>query len=359
MSRNLVTIPTSPFIGTPYSQPTANCRRLQTEAPKVVSINIDWSLYGVTGNVNEYGVSVNLVGQAVQAPLDKIRGIYIDNTFSVITLYVKFPDTGFTVVCPPGGYVVTPVFTNVQEAIIFGTDFRVGNIPTSTIHFVNIDLQGFYVPASQVSDFIERVTISKETSAQFNNVASPVSLPVTLTPPADDRFVLVSLILGDAATLPEVTGVTLDTINLPKINGIGGSVTGGIGEVSIWGGLLPLGNSPQTLEVFFSGPASLDGLYVRVYCLSNLASVATRDSNVFGTIAAQTQYTVLNAPDNSAIFSCSFGSGNVRYTNLSFDGRGDITGTNRGILGSAYIENGESFDVTALDCNLICSCVLA
>lgn len=148
MSRNFAEIPAVPFIGQPYAQSIATCTPRDGK-PRTVKIAIDWSLYGVTGETKEMGVSVNLLGQAVETPLDKIRSVYIDNTFSPSPIFVFFPDTQFTLVAPAGAVVCAPVFTNVQNALIFAQDFITGQIPKTTVHFSNVHLEGFFIPTIQ------------------------------------------------------------------------------------------------------------------------------------------------------------------------------------------------------------------
>lgn len=148
MSQNLNNIATLPFLGTPFGQPIGLCApRPASTPPRAVRIDIDWAQYGASSLNQRIGVSVNLLGQgSTQIALDYIRSVYIDNTFSNVPVYVQFPDTLFTVVCPPGAVVMSPVATYLQQATIYAEGFTDAALPKCSVHFMNVEKDGYYLP---------------------------------------------------------------------------------------------------------------------------------------------------------------------------------------------------------------------
>lgn len=139
----------------PYKSPlTAAAVGLCTpleKAPNTVPVKIDWAAYGASNPSSRVTVNVNLLQQVANGGflLDKIRSIYIDNTFSSVTVYVTFLDTGHTVYALPNSSIWLPVLTNGGNALIFAEGFTTGNIPITTIQFTNIDRQGIIIPEAQ------------------------------------------------------------------------------------------------------------------------------------------------------------------------------------------------------------------
>lgn len=161
----------SPYIGNPYGQPIQLCRPIKQDmGPRSVRVDIDWSTYGGgTANPN-LSVLVSLDNQQVQNPLDAIRSIYIDNTFSVVPVYVVFPDTLYNVVAPPGAVVMSPVFTNVRQALVYVEGLANGAVPLTSVHFSNIDRQGYYIPTTQSGEILNPLNALLLASQQSSNV---------------------------------------------------------------------------------------------------------------------------------------------------------------------------------------------
>jgi len=175
MALNLVGFPTTNFDGTPYSQPIqiGNKPPLPT-GPKCVRLDIAWANYGASGNNQQIGVFCNLTaqGQVTGNVLDAIRSVYIDNTFVSVPVYIKFPDTLYTVVCPAYSVVMAPVFTNVQQFTIYGDGFQTGELPTTAVFLSNIDRQGFYIPAALTGQPTTPVILEYQTVDSRNTVGN-------------------------------------------------------------------------------------------------------------------------------------------------------------------------------------------
>jgi len=143
-------IPTTNHSGIPFAMPTAICTK-GTQAPAQVAIAIDWLVvWTQLLQPGTAGVHVNLSGTTPNAAtLDKIRSIKIDNTFSVSSIYVVFPDTDDVITCPPQTVVTMPVNTNAQKAIVYAQGLQQGYLPYTRIYFFNVAQPPSVDPAIQ------------------------------------------------------------------------------------------------------------------------------------------------------------------------------------------------------------------
>lgn len=272
MSQNLANIPQLPYIGTPYGQPIGlRLPREKNWPPKSVRIDIDWALYGASSVNQQVGVSVQLVAQGATAPaLDFIRSVYIDNTFSNVPVYVQFPDTLFTVVCPPGAVVMSPVATGVQQATIFAEGFIDADIPKVSVTFLNIETDGYYIPTS--FEVAARMTFNGaavdavgKTQYTFLNVPEGVATP--------DRLNVITIGWRSVGAV-SITGITLN--GSPMSQTIGQATTRGC---DIWQIPMPSLTAGPVI-VTFSGATNYCG--ISSFSLYNLQNQVAQDTHVYG-----------------------------------------------------------------------------
>ena len=271
MAQNLTLFPEAlPYIGAPFGQEIGACTPLK-QPPRVVRIDLNWVIYGAGPLNKRVAVKLNLLAQGTvnpQGALDKIRSVYIDNTFSLVPVYVQFPDSLYTVVCPPMSVTCQPVFTNVQECSIFAEGFATGQVPLTRIHFSNVERQGYYVPSDFTfanpirpvfwQSYIAAPQNTTSFSFGFNpvsvgpaNAARIVGIPFWIT--AKDTITLTNVnINGGSETPVEVkqgfipftlfllptklnfmTGIiwALEPLGTSVSVGISGTVAGGAGQV--------------------------------------------------------------------------------------------------------------------------------
>lgn len=118
----------------------------RTQTPHALTVNIDWRQYGADGLSDPYAldlaVAVNLQ-QGVVYPLDKVRSVYIDNSFSDIIVSVQFRDTNYVITCAARESIWLPVVTNLLDALIIGQNFAPGEAPLTTVIFSNLDRPPF------------------------------------------------------------------------------------------------------------------------------------------------------------------------------------------------------------------------
>lgn len=245
MAQNLALFPQAvPYIGTPYASPIGLCTP-PAMAPKSVRIDIDWSLYNAGPNNQRVAVIVNLLAQgSVQVGLDQIRSVYIDNTFSLVPIYIQFPDTLFTIVCPPGAVVMSPVFSNVQQCRIFGEGFAIGSVPYTSIHFSNVDRQGYFIPSDLGGNFETPVLLEWWQSGQLGGGGedAPFAFTVNDIPigvATADRIVLVTMSARSGAVIPNYSSVTFDAVPVPVASTAAGNFGNPANRSSIYWKLFP------------------------------------------------------------------------------------------------------------------------
>lgn len=130
------------YIGAPYPQPIQMAGR----NGYAVKLALDFLSYGASATNRDIVVKADLAGGAGgnrNQLLDRIRSIYIDNTASALPLFVKFPDTDFTVTAQAYSIGWYPVFTNgfVVQVGCFG--FTNTNISDAIIYITNLQVSAF------------------------------------------------------------------------------------------------------------------------------------------------------------------------------------------------------------------------
>lgn len=256
------------YSGKAYRFPIGLCAPIDRNmGPNSVRLTVDFSKYAINFNNPQVLINVNLLGDAVQTPLDKIRSVYIDNTDGYTTVYVYFPDTQFAVVCPPHSVTMQPVMTNGQQAQIYSAGFFFSLLPIVTVHFSNAVVSAYSIeqPLATVNAmFIGAVTGATVPGSSFTATFPNAALfPVTQT-----RIVAVAI-----ATQCNVLSV-VDNIFGVIIGGVAATAgpiaslidTGGnVFTLGIFYAVVPTG-SPTTVtynttQTCIAGAASMWALY--------------------------------------------------------------------------------------------------
>ncbi len=253
------------------STPIGNNTPLKT-APACVPFLIDWSKYGAS-SLNPVTIRIDLAIMGPANPLDKIRSVYIDNTFSVTPAYIFFPDTQFTVVCPPNAICMSPVFTNGLQAFVYATGFTDGSIPQTTFTLSNVPEHGYQIASG--------ITIpTPPPSVSYLQFASLIGGGVTQTYPAQNLgtpgpsrlIILVTYGLSTAALNMTTTGVTLagtpmTLVTRQSINSTGSTSL----DVAIWQLALAAGSTAIPIVTYSSAPTD-NG--IDIFSAYNLANNA-------------------------------------------------------------------------------------
>lgn len=265
MARNLLTsgIVPQPLIGgrAALAYRDTQLGMPRTQKSRTVPVSIDWAAYGASSTNQKVAVSISLIG-GTQASglLDCIRTVYIDNTFSKVTIYVFFDDINYTVVCPPGAIVCQPVMTNSNTAYVYAEGFVDGQIPLTELQFMNFEVAGFYIPTdaglAPKLDFL-----SFQSTA--TNTATPTFINIPAGAAAADRLIIVGMLVSNQT----VTGITLDGV---AMNAAVNAPLGGAGTVpcSIWYLRVPLGTIIGALAVTLPG-VSIAGVGLGVWRMIN------------------------------------------------------------------------------------------
>lgn len=154
-----------PYQGQLISQSIAYCTPPK-EAPRSLSAVITWADLGpVTPATVNRSVLINLQ-QGTKTPLDKLRGVYIDNTFSSSPVYILFPDTSHVITCPPGNTTFSPVFTNSLLATVVITDLQnTIAVEVTRIDFLNVGVNPF---TNNENNEVKPLVIGMQPTANFS-----------------------------------------------------------------------------------------------------------------------------------------------------------------------------------------------
>lgn len=131
----------------PRALAVSDCTKME-KPPAVVTLPINWADYGgAVGQTCLIDVDLNILGAAL--PIDKLRSVYIDNSFSDQDVYVYFPDTQMTIICPANSTLISPVWTNGLKAQLYASGFANFTVPSTTFQFSNIPKDTASVVTSQ------------------------------------------------------------------------------------------------------------------------------------------------------------------------------------------------------------------
>lgn len=289
MSKNLSTFPNQPFIGTLYGVPIPLClSKPDANGPKAVPIRIDWAQYGASSNKPNVGVVVNFQANNVSPAIPAIRSLYIDNTFSDVAVYVQFQDTLFTITVPPRAVVMSPVFSNLMQFVVYAEGFFTGRVPTTTIFASNVEQPGYMIP-TDFTTAVDQTFLFSSIQAVTNKPSPAVYtfLNVPLGLPATDRLIVVGL------NASSVVGVlTTNTLT------IGGVAATKIAE------LISSGNGLVTALYYLAVPAGTSATIVATLT----GAGATSNSGSIGVYEITGQQSNVPSDFNSAVVTTSTGS---------------------------------------------------
>lgn len=238
---------------------------------RVVTLNIRWSDYGVSTVNNSRAIAIDLTAQQVQQPLDRIRSIIIDNTFSTIPIYVIFPDTQLTIPAEPGSYVVAQVLTGQQQIFVYADGFIDGLIPTTQIALTNARLAPIVIPTNYLPPIIG-TAVSGTTGYDAVGGNQFVTPALSLGTPADDRLVVACLQAfaapGVGTGAVSMTSMLLDAANMTLVGQAQSNVTR-TSLAAIFQYAWPAGSTGVITGNF---SANVSGVALEVYTLNNYNS---------------------------------------------------------------------------------------
>jgi hypothetical protein len=123
------------YQGTPNVAPI----KIRNISGQSVPLLIPWGSYSIsTSNI---GINVSLDGQGVQASLQQIRSVYIDNMQSSCPVYIVFPDTGYVVVAKENSAGWFPVYTNQYKIAIIALGIDPNAVPTTKVLITNVPIE--------------------------------------------------------------------------------------------------------------------------------------------------------------------------------------------------------------------------
>lgn len=305
MAPNLAAFKNTNYIGTPYGQsiaigvkPLAN-----NQTPKTVRIDIPWYTYGASTANQQISVSGNLFQQNQQvSPLDFIRSVFIDNLYVNVPVYVQFPDTLHTIVCPPNSQAMHPVFTYQQQFTIFGDGFEDGDVSTTSLFFSNIDRQGYYVPGSIGGETPGTAVLLNYAGSYVNAGASGWTWPgITFGAEDTDRVIIVAFDRACESSYSNISTVT--------IGGVGATLAvrrsfGSYGS-EIWYALVPTGTSGSIVVGVPVGTATTFGGVSVTRNLQSPNPIATGGVNSPTASAGSPQTISISAQNNGVVIGAA------------------------------------------------------
>lgn len=246
----------------------ADCTPLKN-APTVASVMIDWSLYNVS-SIKSAAIDIDLNAIATSEIIDAFRSIYIDNSYSSITVFAVFGDTNYVAACPPNSITTLPIWTNLRRCKLFATGFLDGLIPITNFIFSNAHSAPFTSNANAANPFtktIQRLSHTwKNTGAGSTNQSFTVVNLGTPTPSRALFFVLYWNTNGGGNTVPQFL---INSFLTPALLAVGGTGTFGVAIYGVADSSL----TNVTLNVNFAlACVAGDNMAVDVYTTNNLFS---------------------------------------------------------------------------------------
>lgn len=305
--------PVKNYIGTPYGAPISLCTPIDPAiGPKTVPLTIDWSLYGASSS-NPVAVGVNLLQLGTSGKtLDRIRSVYIDNSFSPTPIYVFFPDTQFTVIAPPNSVVMAPVFVNdSQRMVIFANEFVDTEIPVTTIHVSNVPQAGFVL--STGSNVVTSPAVVYAGNAFAASAASVTqTVPnVPIGPAVASRTVLLAISFEQGtSTAIALSAVTVNGIAATIIQqsnttfGLGAVKAAGIALVSV---NLPAGTVATVVCTYSAALVAGGQVNVDAFAAYNLTSplaAFSKNSNAAGAVTTRSTTLAATPAEGIQIAAC-------------------------------------------------------
>ncbi len=322
LSRNFVLANATPLEEKPNAQAIGVCTALRGP-PMTSRQTVNWSSY-IDAATQTAFVKSNLLGQSgVTSGLDAVRSVYIDNTFCPVAVYIQFPDTLFTVVCPPYSICCSPVYTAVQDFSMYATDFPIAAIYQTNFFLSNVDRQGFVIsPALTVQQPPEGLSLAYTSSQTISaNTSGWIWNDVPIGEPDATRMIIMPVVL------------TTDQTSTGIYNGIANVTIGGVLATLDHSNSLLL--EPQTPKTFKTQQTCY--IYRALVPTGDTAQVIVTLDTALAVWADAGFYSITNAFDTSAPFSTLSQelSDPVEMTATAY---GSITGSISVAAGSVIID---------------------
>lgn len=351
MSQSFSTFLVQPYVGAPFGQPIRLCDAQMAQrnnGSKIVRIDIPWTTYGASALNQDVGVSVNLQSQAsVQTALDAVRSIYIDNTFSPVPVFAQFPDTLFTVVCPPYGTVMSPVFSQLQQFTIYATNFALGQAPTTSVFLSNVDRQGFYVP-TETGGGIPANPISLSLVDNYStNYTGNFTIPAINFGPADtDRNIVLAISNYWENSAVNISAITIGGIAASQqvsANAVPGGLLARSVNSQIWIAKVPTGTSGAVTFVLTNTNNVQIQTLMSFYSVIGLTDPPYEQSKQGSNNTPTTLSAATDTKKNGCIIACASGSGaNLTWNNLAQDAVRTITTVPYHLATASYLTTSDS-----------------
>lgn len=233
-----------------------------TRPPNALTVAIDWSQYGVSASNSGACVQVALnTGLGPSFPLDKIRSISIDNTFSQTPVYVYFPDTQLTYFAPANSFAVLQVSTSNFEFYVF-----VEGVPPAFIPFTVIEVTNSKLAPIVIYNNVSRPVVKTAAAAYTeNNVNSITYTPTLVQNSAPDRVVAVAfMVFRSMYTTPVINPIDV-TINGQPLVRASSVIAANSSAGAIWySGIYYLAFPYVSNPTIFFGPVA-GGLNDRIF----------------------------------------------------------------------------------------------
>lgn len=369
MSQNFTAFPTLPYVGAPYGQPTnlhAPTSAMDKQS-KTVRLDIPWTFYGASVSNENIGVSVNLQAtqSGVTAALDAIRSVYIDNTFSPVPVFIQFPDTLFTVVCPAFAVVMSPVFTFVQQFTVYAQGFQLGQAPTTSVFCSNTLHDGFYVPTTQ-SGVTPAVPVTYAlTDRYITGFTGNFTIPTVQFGDADpDRWIVLTNSMAWQSSAVNISAVTIGGIAAVRQQ-VQVAVVGGLSAIScsseIWMAQVPTGTSGSVVFVLTNTNNVGVQPMMDFYAVQHLGNPLYNQALGAKAAPAASLTVTTDTKANGLIIgtSCSSVSPNGAWQNLSQDDSRQISSNIKGGSASFLTSDNVQRVIGNTLANAFCSVTLA
>lgn len=329
MPQGLSAYPKAGFPGALHRAPVGLRTPIEKDySPGAVRFQIDWESLGAGSSVPALGVDIDLLAQAVQAPLDKIRAIFIDNTFSNASIYIWFADTQYPIVCPPNATILAPVFSGLQEFTVYGEGFYDNEVPTTEIICSNVEKEGLFIQGDPRTRFV-RAGPTDYRSEVEGAVSNPqVYNDLEIGAAVDNRVIAIMGFFQDNNPLT-ISALTLDgaamTMPVFAVQNVG---SGSNPNVHGFIAYLPAANTAiaSATQVSFSltTVGNISGkLAIMVYSLYNLNNIAPENASAGNPGAtAQPRGTPMPGLEGAVILAAS--SRVVTTQDIPFTGSNDV-----------------------------------
>lgn len=281
--------------------PVATCTPIQGD-PRAVTVTVDWTAAPYSASLSNPDVAVQIAMDRQTTPLDVIRSVKIDNTFNDVVVYLQFPDTQDTIICPPNSIVISPVFTRSFSATLYGQNFFTGRSPKTSIIFTNVDRQGLVTLGDIGNHVFANMT---ELLSGVYNLTNPSAATIRLGNAYPARLVgVVTLAVRQAAGgLAGPNSITLNGVGLTQaLNRSIIPSTARSVNVNISYGIIP-GNAGGVQYIYPSAVGFISAAFFVIENYTSQAPFSTNSDAVLAGASADTSNVSLACvPASAAIY---------------------------------------------------------